>query len=96
MFLQTSAGGRGRVKEIWGQSDLFRSLGLTGEMSMRRIWRTAERLRVKQQGACVPLSWAAPPRGGETRKLSVCSSHLCSSPADLIRFSLFEHKVATR
>lgn len=27
--LTSSAGGRGRVKQVWGRSDLFRSLGLT-------------------------------------------------------------------
>lgn len=58
------------------------------------VW-TAERLRVKQQGGlCASQLACTPPRGRDTGTVCLLiSSHLCSYPAALIRFSLFEHKV---
>lgn len=56
--LASSAGGRGKLKQVWGQSDLFRSLGLTGgigDEEDEEVWAAA-RLRGELQGGCAPLS----------------------------------------
>lgn len=63
--LTNSAGGRGRVKQVWERSDLFRSLGLTGRIEDEEdeeVW-VAARLHGKQQGVCAPLGWATLPAG---------------------------------
>lgn len=67
--LTSSAGGRGRVKQVWGQSDLFRSLGLTrgiGDEEDEEVWAAAK-LRGELWGVCAPLSWATLPAGRRHR-----------------------------
>lgn len=67
--LASSAGGRGRVKQVWGRSDLFRSLGLTrgiGDEEDEEVCAAAK-LRGELWGVCAPLSWATLPAGRRHR-----------------------------
>lgn len=58
--LASSAGGSGKLKQVWGKSDLFRSLGLTrriGDEEGEEVWAAARLDRELQRGGA-PLSWA--------------------------------------
>lgn len=58
--LASSAGGSGKLKQVWGKSDLFRSLGLTrgiGDEEGEEVWAAARLPRELQRGGA-PLSWA--------------------------------------
>ncbi len=85
VFLQPQQGSRGRVKEVWGRSGLFRSVGLTGEMGMRRMRRSG--LQRGYVGHCRGSVGRSARRGG-TQELPASSSHVCSSPPEF-NFILF-------